>query len=218
MAEVELRDSTERAFRACGKPLEMVSTFKYLVRVMTAGDDDWPVVAGNLVKAWKSWGRLSRILSWEGTDKRVSGNFFKAVVQEVLLFGAETWVLTPRIERALESFQHGAARRITGRHPRRRGDGHWTYPPLNEAMREAGFEGIWKAVTRRQNTVAQYISTRPIMDLCERSTQRLGVRVHRRWWEKEGIDLETEKGRATETTDLESEAEAEAESEEGWGG
>ena len=29
------------------------------------------------------------------------GNFFKVVVQHVLLFGAETWVLTPRIERAL---------------------------------------------------------------------------------------------------------------------
>ena len=50
----------------------------------------------------------------EGADKRVSGNFFKAVVQVVLLFGAETWVLTPRIERALEIFMHGAARRITG--------------------------------------------------------------------------------------------------------
>ena len=32
----------------------------------------------------------------------MSGTFFKAVVQQVLLFGAETWVLTPRIERALE--------------------------------------------------------------------------------------------------------------------
>ena len=72
-------------------------------------------------KAWKSWGQLSRILSQEGADKRVSGNFFKAVVQAVLLFGAETWVLTPRIERALESFMHGAARRITGKNPRRGG-------------------------------------------------------------------------------------------------
>ena len=91
----------ERAFEAYGKPLETVSTFKYLGQVMTEGDDDWPAVAGNLVKARKSWGRLLRILSQEGADKRVSGNFFKAVVQAVvqavLLLGAETWVLTPRI-------------------------------------------------------------------------------------------------------------------------
>ena len=31
-----------------------------------------------MVKAGKSWGRLSRILSREGADKRVSVNFFKA--------------------------------------------------------------------------------------------------------------------------------------------
>ena len=37
---------------------------------------------------------------------------------------------------------------------------------------------------------AQYIETRPILDLCEQSTRRPGVRVSRRWWEQEGIDLE----------------------------
>ena len=58
---------------------------------------------------------MSRVLSWEGADKRVSGNFFKSVVQAVLLFKAETWVLTPRIERVLESFIHRAAKRITGK-------------------------------------------------------------------------------------------------------
>ena len=62
MAEAELRDSTERPFEAYGKPLEAVATFNYLGWVMTAGDDDWPAVAGNLVKARKSWVRMSRIL------------------------------------------------------------------------------------------------------------------------------------------------------------
>ena len=55
--------------------------------------------------------------------QEIVGEFFKAVVQQVLLFGAETWVVTPRIERALNSFMHGAARRITGRNPRRGWDG-----------------------------------------------------------------------------------------------
>ena len=112
-----MKDSTERAFEAYGKLLEKVSTFKYLGQVMTAEDDNWLAVAGNLVKPQKSWGSLSRIPIREGADTRVSGNFFKAVVQAVLLFGAEPWVLTPRIERDLESFQNGAARRITGRQP-----------------------------------------------------------------------------------------------------
>ena len=57
-------------------------------------------------------------------------------------------------------------------------------------MGEAGFEGIRKSIMRRQNIVAQYVATQPIMDLCERSDRRPGVRVSRRWWEQDGIDLE----------------------------
>ena len=70
-------------------------SFKYLGRIVTAGDEDWPAVEVNLGKAQKSWGRLQRILSREGSEKRVSGGEFKAVVQQVLMFGAETWVVTP---------------------------------------------------------------------------------------------------------------------------
>ena len=55
----------------------------------------------------------------------MSGIFYKAVAQVVLIFGVETWVLAPRMERALDSFQHRVAQRITGRQPRRQGDGSW---------------------------------------------------------------------------------------------
>ena len=134
---------------------------------MTAGDNDWPAVAGNLVMAQKSWGRLTRILSREGADKRVSGMFFRAVLQQVLLFRVETWLLTPRIERALESFMHGAARRIMGRQPRRGWDEKWYHPSLAGSMKEAGFTEIRKSVTNRQNTVSQYIVIRTILDLCD---------------------------------------------------
>ena len=118
------------AFEVYGEQLKTVPSFKYLGRILTAGYDDWPAVAGNLGKARKSWGRLQRILSREGANKRVSGDFFKAVVQQVLLFGAETWVVTPRMERALNVFMHGAAIRITGRQPRRGWDRKWFYPSL----------------------------------------------------------------------------------------
>ena len=99
--------------------LANMTAFKYLKRVMAAGDDYWPEVAGSLQKARKIWGQMSRILSRKGSDPKVSGHFFKAVVQAVFLFGAETWVLTPRTERALNIFQHRVARRLIGRQPRR---------------------------------------------------------------------------------------------------
>ena len=56
-------------------------------------------------------------------------------------------------------------------------------------MGEAGFERIRKSVTSRQNTVAQYIVMRPIMDLCGQSTRRPGVRVSWWWWDQAGMNL-----------------------------
>ena len=55
--------------------------------------------------------------------------FYTAVTQQVLLFGAESWVLTKRMESALDAFQGRVARRLTGRLPRRGRDGKWVYPP-----------------------------------------------------------------------------------------
>ena len=163
-----------------------------------------------LVKVRRSWGRLTRILSREGEYKRISGTFFKVVVQQVLLFGAETWVLNPRIERVLDSFMHGAARRIMGRHPRRGWDGKWYSPSLVGAMKEAVFKEIRKVITNRQNTAAQYIATRPLLDLYEGVKQRGRARVSRRWWDQKGIDWDTVKAWAAET-DSESEIETEEE-------
>ena len=101
----------------------------------------------------------------------------------MLLFGAETWVVSPRMERALNSFIHGAARRITGRQPRRGWDGKLFYPSLEGAMKEAGFTYVRTSINRRQNTVAQYIATRLLLELCEGTTQRGGARVKMRWWD-----------------------------------
>ena len=157
---------------------------------MTEGDADWPGVVGNLQKARKIWRKLSQILSREGADPKVSGNIFKAVTHAVLLFGAETWVITPRMERALSSFQHRVARRLTGRKLSIPGGGSWEYPSLEEEMVESGFEGIVTYITRSQNTVTQYIATQPILDLCERSDRSPGAKVSQRWWEQDGLDLE----------------------------
>ena len=61
-----------------------------------------------------------------GGGKSISvGTFFKAMTQAVLLLRAETWVMTPRMERALSIFQRKVARRLTGRQPRRRGGVSW---------------------------------------------------------------------------------------------
>ena len=44
-------------------------------------------------------------------------------------------------------------------------------------------------VLRRQNTATQYITTQPIINLCEEALRWLGTRVSKRRWEQEGLDL-----------------------------
>ena len=68
----------------------------------------------------------------------MSRNFYIAVTQQVLLFGAKTWVLTVKMEAALDDFQGRVARRLTGQMPRRGRDGKWRYPPLAGAKKDAG--------------------------------------------------------------------------------
>ena len=63
------------------------------------------------------WKRMKRILSRDGVEPQVSGFFFKYVVQAVLFFGSETWVVTLHMRRALGRFQDQVARRLTGRLP-----------------------------------------------------------------------------------------------------
>ena len=94
----EMQTSTARNFQAYGRPLNLVTELKYLGRILMASYDDLPAVVGNLRKSW-AW--LSRILEREGANPRVSGMFFKEVVQAVLLFWSETWVMIPRMGRSL---------------------------------------------------------------------------------------------------------------------
>ena len=121
LAEEDMRESSKRAFQAYGEQLETVTLLTYLGQVLLAGDDDWLAVEGNLIKARKSLTRMTRILVQEEAYQSIYGLFLKVVVQVVLLFGSETWVLTPHMDPDLRSFQNRVAQQINGRHLRRWG-------------------------------------------------------------------------------------------------
>ena len=56
-------------------------------------------------------------------------------------------------------------------------------------MEAADLQDVDTYVSRRQNTSAQYIAGRPIIDLYLAAKWRLSPRVEKRWWEQEGLDL-----------------------------
>ena len=50
-------------------------------------------------------------------DACTLGGIYVAVVQAVMLYGSETWVVTPRIGRVLGVFRHRVDRRLRGIQP-----------------------------------------------------------------------------------------------------
>ena len=139
--------------------------FKYLGRVLTESDDDWTSVVANMRKAQRWWSCLPRILWREGADPQTSGTFYKVVVQVTLLFGVETWFMTPSIGINLGSFYQRVARQLEVMQMMQYTTVRWFYPPLEAAMTPVGLEEVEKYVLFRHITITQYILTRLIMKI-----------------------------------------------------
>ena len=56
------------------------------------------------------------------------------------------------------------------------------HPPMDDVMTEAGLQEVETYIYRRQNTVAQLIVTKTIMELCLAVDQIPGPRIYKRWW------------------------------------
>ena len=69
------------------------------------------------------------MLSREGADARTLEIIYVAVVKEVLLYGLEMWVTTPRIGKILGGLNHRFSRMMAGQQIRIGRNGGWVYPP-----------------------------------------------------------------------------------------
>ena len=123
-----------------------------------------------------------RVLVQEVADAQTLGGFYLVVVQVVLLFLLETWLISPRIGRTLCGFIHWVILQLKWQQPRRKVDDSLSYLPLATAMGEAGLGEVETHFDRRQNTAAQFITTISIIDMCLMSERRSRVRVYQRWW------------------------------------
>ena len=85
---------------------------------------------------------MTGIISREGVELRVPRFFFKSVVQAVLLFGSETWIVNPHKGRSLRGFQDQVARRLTGKIPQQKTDRKLEYISAATSREEAGFQTI----------------------------------------------------------------------------
>jgi hypothetical protein len=124
----------------------------------------------------------------------MSGVFYKATVQAVLLYRSETWSFSPSSVKRLEGFHIRAAWRMTGNRPKRNVDGSWMYPRSADVLTAAGLKTITHYMDVRQQTVANFIVNQPIYELCAGAVRKRGSPVQPFWWDQP-MDLDTARER-----------------------
>ena len=105
----------------------MVTSFRYLGRVILAADYYCLALVRNYSRARAFWERITRILIRKRAEPRLSDFFFKAMVQVLLIFSAETWVFTPVWSGSWGGVQDQVVRRLTGWVPLQKTDRKWYY-------------------------------------------------------------------------------------------
>jgi Reverse transcriptase (RNA-dependent DNA polymerase) len=170
-------------FTTGGEKIENVTEFKYLGRILTNKDSDSAAVESNLQKARMKWGRISRLLTREGTYPKAMASFYKAIVQSVLLYGSESWVLSQEMERKLQSFHHRCARYIAREHIQQDEQGNWTAPPSASVLEKTGLCTVQEYIRRRKATILEYARTTEILQKCKASSPLASAPNQLVWWE-----------------------------------
>ncbi len=115
-------------FSVRGDVLERVEVFKYLGRLLSQDDDDIQAFRAQMRKARATWARVGQVLKSENASPFVAARFYQAVVQAILLYGSESWVLSKTAMARLEGFHIRCAYRMAKEHrPKRGPDRVWIY-------------------------------------------------------------------------------------------
>ena len=93
-----------------GNKLKEVVDFKYLGALIQSSEKD---INSRIGQAWQALNKMEKI--WRSNmNKRLKINFFRATVESVLLYGAESWTLTGRMSDRLDGTYTKMLRAILG--------------------------------------------------------------------------------------------------------
>ncbi len=119
-----------------------MEVFKYLGWLILFNDADNQAIGSNLRKTRGCWSWVSCVLRAEYATPKTCGMFYKATMQAMLLYGSETWSLSPSSMKCLEGFHIRAAWQISGKRPEQNKDGSWTYPHSEDVLKAVGLKSI----------------------------------------------------------------------------
>ena len=116
--------------------------FPYLGFTVTYNNSYWAALNHNIQKVHRWWSMVGKVVLKTKEMVRVKIILYKVVVQLVLLYGSESWVVTMEIIKVLEVFHHWLKRRILGMTAQSTTKGDWECPPVDEALETAGIRPI----------------------------------------------------------------------------
>ena len=131
---------------------------------------------------------FTRVLAKTGATVQYHGMMYKEVVQLVLLYNSDNWVVMGAMLKVLEELHHWVTRHIMGMTETNGAVRYCEYPPVLVALEAAGLNQIIKYIRRLQTAIAENVACCPNYELCVEAEQRLGTRRSMIWWGQDVIN------------------------------
>ena len=118
--------------------------------------------------------------------------FYMAVVQAVLLYGSDSWVISDRNWSKLRAFHHKALRYTTNEHIKKTQDGKFEYPCHEDLQWKCGLFSIETYIQRRRGTLHKYLEENrgELMEEARQTTKPARNANKKLWWEQSYITKE----------------------------
>ena len=104
-------------------------------------------------------------------DNLTLATFYKAVMQAMLFFGAEMWVLSTAMDKCSAGVHMGFLQHVTGKNKKRILDGTWIQEGAERILKVARKQAVRKYIDRRQVTVDHWLDLRTILEVCAQKRQ-----------------------------------------------
>jgi hypothetical protein len=101
-------------------------------------------------KAWRNYSKTLSSPDIDIEDYKTIARFYLTITQAKLLYGCETWILSPPCLRLLQTFHKKCARQIAHQPIHHNPDGTWTHPDTQQVLNKCGLQPIESYINQRQ--------------------------------------------------------------------
>ena len=127
------------------------------------------------VGCWSVWRRLRTLILQEVAYPRLVEMFYRVVVQVVLMYGSDMWVILAAMEKKVERAYTVFLRQMTVKQALRIGERMWETPGAEVVWEASGTQSAMTYIGRHQATVVQWVALQPIFEVCAGDKSYRGV-------------------------------------------